>query len=133
MIGLLAVLLAMAIVSATGTAYIRIRARRYAAERAGIGYEHFRRSFGSEVPEEVVAAVYEYTADCLRLGFPICADDSLADHLGVVDEDLDEMISELLKRLDRVPGPLGDEEPIDTVGELVLLLAGAPRRGGALG
>jgi len=131
-IELLTVLLAAGIVSAAGTAYIRTRGRRYAAERAGLGYEQFRGSFGPEVPEEVVAAVYEYTSDSLRPGFPIRVDDSLADLLGVVDEDLDDMISELLRRLDRVPGRPGDEEPIDTVGELVYFLVSAPRRRGAL-
>jgi hypothetical protein len=128
-IELLAAVLGVGIVSALGTAYLRIRARRYAAERAGLGYEHFRRSFGSEVPEEVMAGVYEFVSDSLRPGFPIRADDSLAGVLGVVDEDLDDMISELLDRLDRVPDPSADEEPIDTVGELVLYLSRAPRRG----
>ena len=109
-----------------GTAYVRSRSRRLAEQRAGLGYDDFRQSFGPDVPEEVVAAVYACIENQLRLGFPVLAADSLSDVLGTVDEDLDEMILALMKKLGRRPPPLEEQRRVETVGDVVHLLASAP-------
>src|SRR5437764_32202 len=94
------VVLGIAALMVVGTIWDYIWTRRIAASRAGENFDTFRSSFGiDEVPEEVLRAVYakfqEWQSGWVQ-EFPVRAEDNIAGVYGIVDEDLDDLVKQLL-------------------------------------
>jgi hypothetical protein len=118
----------------------RIRLKRIAASRAGETFETFRSSFeADEAKPEILRVVhgkFQAWVSGEVSGFPVRADDNIADIYGMVDEDLDDTILEILAECGRQSPP--DEElrrmtPLVTVRDLVLFVASSPSRKRARG
>jgi hypothetical protein len=113
-----------------------IGTRRLAASRPGENFDTFRSSFGTdEVPEVVLRAVYakfqEWESRWVR-EFPVRAEDDIAGVYGIVDEDLDDLVKQLLAECGRQLPPetvfrhLGPVI-INTVGDLARFVALCPQ------
>jgi hypothetical protein len=101
-----------------------------ATDRAGENFDSFRASFASDVPDDVVRAVYVVVQQLAPVrDFPVRADDGISDLYGTVDEDLDDAVMEALAACGRQLPPK-EEMPqpvrIDTVRDLVQFVAACP-------
>jgi hypothetical protein len=100
------------------------RLRRIERSRVGESFSDFATSFSSgRVPERVLREVYVAVQQPRKLPtFPVHAADNLGEVFGIVDEDLNDLVLSLLKRLQcRVPGPSEEVlgRSVETVGDLV--------------
>lgn len=112
-----------------GSAVLRFRSRLIARGRAGENYETFRSAFISDVvSEEVILAVYKkfqnWESDAVR-GFPVRASDDIGKIYGMVDDDLDDAVLDVLKQLNRnIPSPAETRnmKPVVTVKDFALFV-----------
>jgi len=103
-----------------GTIWVRVRTRRIAASRAGEDFSNFVASFAPmEAPSREMRAVYakfqQWCSDAV-LAFPVRADDDIARIYGMVGEDLDDAILEVLAECERV---LPEQEQLNRMGPVV--------------
>ena len=114
----------------TATGLFRLRARRMARERVGETFRDFAAQFsGQGIEGEVLLAVYRYFQQWMRRDverFPVRPGDEIAGIYGIVDDDLDEAIEELLTGRE-LPKPADVLPPVNTVGDLVRLVASRRR------
>jgi hypothetical protein len=118
-----------------GTVQIRRRTRRIAASRPGENLATFCASFGAEeVPQDVLKAVHakfqEWCSDAVRK-FPVRAADDIGSIYGMVDEDLDDALVDVVRSCGRRLPPLGElrhMRSVVTVRDFVLFVSGCPRR-----
>lgn len=120
----------LAFLVTTATGLFRIRARRMARERAGESFRDFAAQFsGQGIENEVLLAVYRHFQTVMRRDvehFPVRPGDEIARVYGVVDDDLDDAIKELLTGRE-LPTPTTLLPRVKTVGDLVRLVASRPR------
>jgi hypothetical protein len=117
----------------TGTIWIRYRTRQIAASRTGEDFDTFRSSFQTaEVPEDILRAVYavfqQWTSGEVD-HFPVRADDNIATIYGMVGEDLERTVLEIIVTCGRhlLPQRDLDHAPlIMTVRDLVLFINMCP-------
>src|SRR5262245_21724174 len=87
------------------TVWNRVWLRRLATSRIGENYDTFCSSFGTnEIPEDVLRAVYKTFQEwCSGLvaEFPVRAADDIGGIYGMVDEDLDDAVMEVLAECGR--------------------------------
>jgi hypothetical protein len=124
---------ACVVLLAIGTLWIRVRTQRMAASRPGETFETFRGSFESEeIPPEVQRAVYAtFQAWCSGavVAFPVRADDDICRVYGMVDEDLDDAVTETLAACGRQLPPqeqLRQMQPVRTVRDLARFVSRCP-------
>ncbi len=118
------VILCFAAVFLGGTRLLRFRDRRTAAARRGEGFDDFSRSFGGEVPLDILRATYGYFSEWMAGStpeFPVRASDSIYRVYGIVDEDLDDAALEILASCHR--DPPADFQAIRTVSDLAYYVA----------
>jgi len=119
---------------AAGTVWIRVRTRRIAASRPGENFETFRSSFAADdAPVEILQAVYakyqEWCSDAVA-AFPVRAADDIGHIYGMVDEDLEDAVLEVVTGLSRQLPPaeqLRKVQPVVTVRQFVLFVAACPK------
>jgi hypothetical protein len=120
----------LAFLVTTAAGLFRIRARRMARARAGESFRHFAAHFGGQgIETEVLLAVYRYFQHRMRWdveGFPVRASDEIAGVYGIVDDELDDAIEELLAGRE-LPTPTTVLPRMRTVEDLVRLVASRPR------
>lgn len=128
MVGLAA---AVAALFGIGQAYLARRDNRLKQERAGESFETFTRSFGGEaIPEQVLAQVYAFFQDWKGdPAFPVRADDSIPRIYGVVNEDFWDMVNELSRTCGSPVSQPSEAQAVETVRDLVHLLARNLRAG----
>jgi hypothetical protein len=135
MLTCLCVVLGFGVLIAIGTIGIRVRTRQIAASRPGENYEVFRSSFEvGEAPPDVLWAVYatfqEWCSETVA-EFPVRAADHIGDIYGMVDEDLDDAVLEVLEECGRRLPPdeqLRQIRPIVTIRDFVLFVVECPAR-----
>jgi hypothetical protein len=110
-----------------------IRMRRIAESRIGEGFGTFHSQFlEADVPREITRIVYSKFQDwCsdVATGFPVRAEDNIADIYGIVDEDLDEMVQDTLAECGReLPSAeqLRQMLPVITVRDFVNFIVACP-------
>ena len=116
----------------TATGLFRLRARRMARERAGETFRDFAAHFSAEgIEREVLLAVYRYFQHSVRRDvarFPVRPGDNIAGVYGIVEDDLNEAIEELLTGRALPPPPdRRFSRTVGTVGDVVRLVASFPR------
>jgi hypothetical protein len=119
---------------AAGTVGIRLRTRRIAASRAGEHFGTFCSAFrAEEVPVEVLRAVHgrfqEWCSDAVD-EFPIRAADDIGDIYGMVNEDLDEALVEVVAGCGRQLPPTGELHQMHrviTVRDFALFVSACPK------
>ena len=112
----------------------RFSMRRIAAARAGESFETFRDAFAMEpVPADVLRGVYAKFQECASgfggTGFPVRADDVIDHVYGMVDEDLDDALEEVISECGRRIPPeeqLRRMEPVVTVRDFARFVAACP-------
>jgi hypothetical protein len=117
-----------------GTISIRARTRRIAASRSGESFHTFRVSFDQDdAPPEVLRAVYaklqEWCLDAVA-AFPVGPDDDVGRVYGMVDEDLDDVVLEVLATCGRrLPAEerVRRMQPVVTVRDFVRFVARCPK------
>lgn len=107
------------------------RSRRIAAERVGENYDTFKASFGvNETPQEVLLATYVWFQKWQFGAFPVRALDNIGSIYGVVEDDLEDAVIEVLAQCGR---KLSSEEqvkrmhPIITIRDFALFVAACPK------
>jgi len=115
------------------TIALRVRTRRIAEARAGENYDTFRSSFGAdEASQKVLGAVYStFQKWCLDAvaEFPVRATDDIGVIYGMVNEDLEDAVLEVLTECARRLPPAEQLErmrPIVTVRDFVLFVVACP-------
>jgi hypothetical protein len=113
-----------------GTIWLRVRTRRIAASRPGETFDTFRASFAPDDAEpDVLRAVYEkfqhWNKDAVA-AFPVRAEDSIYRIYGMVDEDLDDAILDVLAACRRQLRPEEQLRPVVTVRDFVRFVARCP-------
>ena len=88
-----------------GTVWIRVRTRRIAASRPGENFDTFHSSFAADdIPAEILQVVYaecqEWCSDAVA-AFPVRAADNISRIYGLVDEDLEYAVLDVVQELDR--------------------------------
>ncbi len=112
----------------------RVRTRRIAASRPGENFDTFHSSFAADdIPTEILHAVYaEFQKWCSGVvAFPVRAADDIGRIYGMVDEDLDDAVIEVVAKLGRqLPSAetLRKVQPVITVRDFVLFVAACPVR-----
>lgn len=112
-----------------GNCLLHHRAKRLARSRSGTGFEDFVAYFAAEnIPRDKLRVVYDYLQDWQSVkDFPVQATDDLYKIYGICDEDLDDAAIELAAKWRVVlPADFIAPGPINTVADLVLLLAALP-------
>lgn len=116
-----------------GTWLSRIRVQRIAALRIGKGFENFCEYFSNrDVPIEVLSIVYkqfqELQSDVVP-NFPVQATDNIGSIYGIVNEDFNDIVIEILNKCGRtLPSVevLEKMRPVVTVEDLVLSVIDCP-------
>ncbi len=115
-------------------AWIRVRIRRIAASRPGENFDTFHSSFAADdIPAEILHAVYaEFQKSCSGAvaAFPVHAADDIGRIYGMVDEDLEYAVSEVVEELGRQFPPdemLRKMQPAITVRDFVLFVVACPK------
>jgi hypothetical protein len=128
------VILGCLVLMLVGAFLIRIRTERIAKKREGETFNDFAAQFqGSDIPHNVLKNTYDYFGKWNSISsrtFPVRREDNIADVYGIVDEDLDDAIEEILTMSGRILTTReGALEPfrIETVGDLILFIASAPK------
>ena len=119
---------------AAGTVWIRVRTRRIAASRPGENFDTFHSSFAADdIPAEILQAIYaecqEWCSDAVA-AFPVRAADDISRIYGMVDEDLEYAVLDVVQELDRQLPPaemLRKVQPVVTVRDFVLFVAACPK------
>jgi hypothetical protein len=113
----------------------RARTRRIAASRVGENFDTFHSLLAPTVPQEVSRAVYlkfqQWWSGTVH-EFPVRAEDTIADVYGMVDEDLDDAVQEVLSECGRRLPPkdqLRQMRPVVTVRDFVSFVAACPKVG----
>ncbi len=117
-----------------GSVWIHVRTRRIAASRPGENFDTFRSSFRpDEAPEDLLRIVYAtFQQSSVVAAFPVRADDDIGDIYGMVDDDLDDTILEVVAGSGRVLPPveqLRRMRPVVTVRDLVSFITACPTMG----
>ncbi len=112
----------------------RIRIRRIAASRPGENFDTFHSSFAADdIPPEILEAVYaKFQKSCSGVvaAFPVRPADDIGRIYGMIDEDLDDAMIEVVAELDRQLPPteiLRKMQPVITVRDFVLFVAACPK------
>jgi hypothetical protein len=112
---------------------MKVRTKKLAEQRAGEGFTDFAAHFAdAAVPIDILLNTYDYFEDCnssWALNFPDRATDNISDVYGIMDEDLEDAVSEILQKCGhRWFSSSEQSEPpsIETVEDLVLYVASAP-------
>src|SRR3954470_11046896 len=109
----------LVVLATAATWLFRLRARRIARSRAGESYEDFAAHFVRQgIEDEVIVAVYRYFQRRMRRNvehFPVRAGDDVTEVYGIIEDDVDDAVEELLA---------GRARP--TLGLGALLLRGGP-------
>lgn len=122
--------------AAGGTVLLDLRNRRIAYSRRGEGYEDFRRHFaGQGIEEPITSSVYHYFEDWMQSAlakeFPVQPADMIDDIYGIVDEDVEDMLKDVLEKANRrLPNENEMKPPVDlqTVGDVVEFVAQCPKQ-----
>ncbi len=122
-------ILGFAAIFLAGNALIRFRSRSIARNRSGDSFQTFRSEFSNDdASEEVILAVYmvfqDWESDAV-VDFPVRANDDIGKIYGMVDEDLDDAVLDVIKRLNRhapSPGEVCNMRPVTTVRDFVLFV-----------
>lgn len=117
-----------------GTIWLRRRTRQIASSRLGETFDTFRASLAlAEAPPDVLRAVYlkfqEWCTDAVA-AFPVRATDDIGNIYGMMDEDLDDALMEVLAECGRkLPSKeqLRQLHPVVTVRDFVCFVAGCPQ------
>ncbi len=111
-----------------------IRIRRIAKKREGETFRDFANYFAeTDVPYDVLKNTYEYFEEWnsnSSVVFPVRSTDSIADVYGIVDEDLQDAVEEILKKSTRhfIKREETLEIPqVETVEDVVLYVASAQK------
>lgn len=123
----IAVISICAVLFSVGQLQLIRRDKRIKMERSGESFQTFRSYFtAEEVSEDILRRVYEYFQGWKGDSeFPVRATDSIRTMYGIVDEDFREMLARLAVSCS-CRHPLQEyEEKVDTVEDLVRLLANA--------
>lgn len=105
------------------------RAKKLAKIRKGIDFDDFVAYFsGEQIPRDKLFAVYEYLQKWQSVAdFPVLATDDLCKVYGMCEEDLDYAAIDLAEKWHVVlPADFEAVEPVNTVADLVRLLAALP-------
>ncbi len=110
-----------------------VRTRRIAASRVGENFDTFCDAFkNDQVPPDVLRTVYakfqKWCSDAVA-EFPVRATDNIADVYGMVDEDVDDAMIEVVVETGReLPSSEKSLQmrPVDTVHDFVLFIAECP-------
>jgi hypothetical protein len=119
------VMTACAALFALGQAYLARRDQRLKQERAGENFETFARPLRADgTPEHVLIHVHGFLQDWKGdRAFPVRASDSIGGVYGIVDEDYWDMVNELASVCGAARLPSEEAAAVDSVRDLVLLLA----------
>ncbi len=103
------------------------RGKRIAEARRDYSICQFARSFDCRIIDTwIIRAAFEE----FSYSYPVKPDDSIADDLGIVDEDLDDSLETIARRAGRCidnteTNPMYDK--VETVGDLIMFLQYQPR------
>lgn len=119
---------------AVGTLWVRLHTRRIAASRAAEDFGTFCSSFEAEgAPRDVLQAVHakfqEWCSDAVT-EFPVRAADNIVNIYGMVNEDLEDAIVEVVAWCGRQLPPACElrlMRPVVTVRDFVLLVSAFPK------
>ena len=128
------VILGCLVLMLIGTFLIKIRTGRLAKKREGETFNDFAAQFqDSDIPVDVLKNSYDYFGKWNSVSsriFPVRRSDNIADVYGIVDEDLDDAIEEILTMSGHIPSMregMLERFQIETVGDLVFHIASAPK------
>jgi hypothetical protein len=119
-----------------GTFLLDLRARHIANARHGEGFENFERHFAPQGVEElVVSSVYRYFEDWMRSSivkeFPVRPTDTIDQIYGIVDENVEDMVKDVLKETNRqIPNEGEIKVPVnlETVEDVVNFVSQCPKQ-----
>ena len=119
-----------------GTVLLALRARRIASSRLGEGYEDFKRHFAAEeIEERIIFSIYRYFEDSMRSPivkvFPVRPADTIDGIYGIVDEDVEDMVKDVLQESNRqMPneGEIKFPVSLQTVQDVVNFVAQCPKQ-----
>jgi hypothetical protein len=127
------IILALFALVAVGTWLIRIHNRGVARQRVGENYADFAAYFAeANIPDEILQTTYKYfqewNSDSVVM-FPVRATDNIYDIYGIVDEDLEDAVAEILKKSGRrfpTTSEIFQPPQIETVEDVVVYVTTAP-------
>jgi hypothetical protein len=133
MLSVLIIGLVIAVLFMSAALVSHVSAERMARRRAGEGFSDFAAYFvHRNIPHQILSDTYRYFGQWNAFAgelFPVRPTDNISEVYGCVDEDLEDAVSELLRKSGRRPftqAEMPQPPRIETVEDFVRYVAAAP-------